>query len=233
MDHFWTAWEPTCRWTLLSLNFPFAIPSNPHNYGLTTKNNVQNFSSFDWETIVLGRCQSGPLCSHRLHQPLCNSISWCQECLSLDRQCNWHVCQFQSLPSVQRREEEGKSLVVDSVTEEKPEGFSFTFQFQFPTVYATPHFPLSSCFPAHIWESSGGESPQQSRASRRDPDVSCPGESLKNFSHLYSHHGVRISLLCSLNEPRTQTFACGQFWLSLLTFFCSLLWLLFLLLRKE
>lgn len=134
MDHFPTAGELTYRRTLLSLNFPFAIPSNPHGYGLAFKETVQNFSSFDEKIIVLWRCQSGPLCSHRLHQPLWNSISWCRDfSLWTERGTDKSVYSRAFSPSVQRREQEGQSLVVHSFTDEKPEGFSFTFQFQFPT----------------------------------------------------------------------------------------------------
>lgn len=89
--------------------------------------------------------------------------------------------------------------------------------FQFPVSFScccVPHLTsFYSTASQLIYEkSSRCESPEESRAGRKDPEESCPGENPENCSHLHSHHGVRISLLCSLSEPRMQTFACGQFW---------------------
>ena len=51
-------------------------------------------------------------------------------------------------PSVQRREQEGQHLVIHSFADKKPEGFSFTFQFQFPTGVCHTSLPFIKLFPS-------------------------------------------------------------------------------------
>ena len=145
---------PDCRGTDLQMDsaipkLPFFLPIKSTWLWAHFQGDSAELQFFWLRNNCIGRCQSGPLCSHRLHQPLWNSISWYRDVsLWTDSETDMSVYSGAFSPSVQRREQEGKSLVVHSFTIEKPEGFSFTFQFLFPTAVCSTTPPFIELFPS-------------------------------------------------------------------------------------
>ena len=134
---------------------------------------------------------------------------------------NWHVCPFQSLLSISS-EERAKRPITGCPQFRWRETWRLLFQFLVSfSHWCVPHHTsfYSSVLSLYVRSPVGvkvQKSPEESRASRKDPEESSPAE---NCSHLHSHHGVRISLLCRLSEARTQIFACVQLWWVFLQWF--------------